>query len=75
MSASPGLVLAATAVVSSPVLLRLQDGQISLDDALLRAAVWAWVIGGVVFLLFGAMNYYTHIGLYYNIAHGTMHKW
>lgn len=42
---------------------------------LLRWAVWAWVIGGVVFLLFGAMNYYTHIGMYYNIEHGTMHKW
>jgi uncharacterized membrane protein len=42
---------------------------------LLRGAVWAWVVGGVVFLLFGAMNFYTHIGLYYNIEHGTMHKW
>jgi hypothetical protein len=28
-----------------------------------------------VFLLFGAMNFYTHIGMYYNIEHGTMHKW
>ena len=42
---------------------------------LLRWAVWAWVVGGVVFLLFGAMNFYTHIGMYYNIAEGTMHKW
>ena len=42
---------------------------------LLRWAVWAWVAGGVVFLLFGAMNFYTHIGMYYNIAHGTTHKW
>ena len=42
---------------------------------LLRWAVWAWVIGGTVFLLFGAMNFYTHIGMYYNIEHGTMHKW
>jgi len=42
---------------------------------LLRWVVWAWVIGGVVFLLFGAMNFYTHIGMYYNIEHGTMHKW
>ena len=41
----------------------------------LRWAVWAWVIGGTVFLLFGAMNFYTHIGMYYNIANGTMHKW
>jgi uncharacterized membrane protein len=42
---------------------------------LLRWAVWAWVIGGVVFLLFGAMNFYTHIGMYDNIAHGHSHKW
>lgn len=42
---------------------------------LLRWAIWAWLIGGVVFLLFGAMNFYTHIGMYYNIEHGTMHKW
>jgi uncharacterized membrane protein len=42
---------------------------------LLRWAVRAWVVGGVVFLLFGAMNFYTHIGMYYNIEHGTSHKW
>jgi hypothetical protein len=29
----------------------------------------------VVFLLFGAMNFYTHIGMYYNIAHGTDIRW
>ena len=43
--------------------------------ALLRWAIWAWVIGGVVFVLFGAMNFYTHIGMYDNIAHGHNHKW
>ena len=42
---------------------------------LLRWAVRAWIVGGVVFLLFGAMNFYTHIGMYYNLSHGTMHKW
>lgn len=42
---------------------------------LLRLAVWAWVVGGTVFLLFGAMNFYTHIGMYYNIANGTAIKW
>ncbi len=42
---------------------------------LLRWVVRAWVVGGVVFLLFGAMNFYTHIGMYDNIANGTMHKW
>jgi uncharacterized membrane protein len=42
---------------------------------LLRSAVWAWLLGGVVLLLFGAMNFYTHIGMYYNLAHGTNHLW
>jgi uncharacterized membrane protein len=42
---------------------------------LLRWAVRAWIVGGGVFLLFGAMNFYTHIGMYYNIAHGTNHLW
>ncbi len=42
---------------------------------LLRWSIWSWVVGGAVFLLFGAMNYYTHIGMYYNISHGTMHLW
>jgi uncharacterized membrane protein len=42
---------------------------------LLGWAVWAWAVGGVVLLLFGAMNFYTHIGMYYNIEHGTTHRW
>lgn len=42
---------------------------------LLRWAVWSWVVGGAVLLLFGAMNFYTHIGMYYNIANGTNHLW
>lgn len=42
---------------------------------LLRWAAWAWVVGGVVLMLFGAMNFYTHIGMYYNIANGTTHQW
>lgn len=42
---------------------------------LLRWAIWAWLIGGVALLLFGAMNFYTHIGMYDNIEHGTSHKW
>lgn len=42
---------------------------------LLRWVVWAWIIGGVVFLLFGAMNFYTHIGMYHNIEYGTNYQW
>ena len=41
---------------------------------LLRWAVRSWVIGGAVLLLFGAMNHYTHIGMYFNITHGTLHS-
>ena len=42
---------------------------------LLHWAVRAWLVGGAVLLLFGAMNFYTHIGMYYNIANDTMIKW
>ena len=42
---------------------------------LLLWAARAWVVGGVVFLLFGALNYYTHLGMYFNIAHGTSYLW
>jgi uncharacterized membrane protein len=42
---------------------------------LLPWAVWAFAIGGLVLLLFGAMNFYTHIGMYVNIAHGTNYRW
>ena len=30
---------------------------------------------GAELLLFGAMNFYTHLGMYDNIAHGHTHKW
>jgi len=43
--------------------------------SLLPWAVRAWVVGGLVLLLFGAMNFYTHIGMYVNIAHGTNYQW
>ena len=36
---------------------------------------WAWTVAGIGFALFSAMNFYTHIGMYDNIANGTMHKW
>jgi uncharacterized membrane protein len=42
---------------------------------LLPWAVWSFAIGGLVLLLFGAMNFYTHIGMYVNIAHGTNYRW
>jgi len=42
---------------------------------LLRWVVWAFVLGGIAFTLFGALNFYTHIGMYYNIANDTMILW
>jgi uncharacterized membrane protein len=42
---------------------------------LVRWAVRAFATGGMVLLLFGAMNFYTHIGMYVNIAHGTNYRW
>ncbi len=42
---------------------------------LLKWSVWTWMIGGFAFLAFGAINFYTHIGMYLNIAHGTNYLW
>lgn len=42
---------------------------------LLTTVIAVWMIAGIVIGLFGAMNMYTHIGMYYNLAHGTEHKW
>ncbi len=42
---------------------------------LLPWVVRCWLVGGVVFLLFGAMNFYTHIGMYYNLHYGTNYLW
>jgi hypothetical protein len=32
---------------------------------------YSWVIAGVIFLLFSAMNYYTHSGMLINMLRGT----
>lgn len=42
---------------------------------LLKWAVRAWVVGGIVFVLFGAMNFYTHIGMYQNLSTGSNYQW
>lgn len=41
---------------------------------LLKTVAITWMIAGVVFLGFGAMNFYTHIGMYTNINEGTQHR-
>lgn len=53
--------LVAPWALSSPVLRALQRG--------------SWLIAGWSFLLFSALNYYTHIGLLINIEHGTRYTW
>jgi len=45
-----------------------------------RGSLWAivrtvWMVAGVIFLLFSAMNYYTHIGLLYSSQHGTHYRY
>jgi hypothetical protein len=40
-----------------------------------RIVLWTFMISGVAFLLFGAMNYYTHVGLQINQQRGTNYKW
>lgn len=40
----------------------------------LRVVFYCWVIAGIVFLGFGALNYYTHIGLLQNTTTGTHYK-
>ncbi|HYH74689.1 MAG TPA: DUF981 family protein [Candidatus Saccharimonadales bacterium] len=34
-----------------------------------------WTIAGILFLLFSAMNYYTHIGMLINFAEGDKYQW
>ncbi|WP_310961348.1 DUF981 family protein [Nocardioides terrisoli] len=36
---------------------------------------WTWLIAGVVFMLFSALNYYTHIGSLQNDNMHTHYKW
>lgn len=39
--------------------------------AIYRIIFWAWLIAGIAFMLFGALNFYTHVGLISNITNGT----
>ncbi len=36
------------------------------DQRLFKIIKWCWLVAGIAFLLFGAMNYFTHIGLIVN---------
>lgn len=35
-------------------------------SGLFKTIEWLWLISGAIWLLFGAMNFYTHIGLIVN---------
>lgn len=48
---------------------RLRDGRLT------QLVRWAWTVSGVVFLLFSALNYYTHIGLLWNLHTGSTYRW
>jgi uncharacterized membrane protein len=36
---------------------------------------WAWTISGAGFLLFSAMNFYTHTGMLTNLSSGSSYRW
>lgn len=57
--------LAAVAMLLAPFAVRRPASR------LLAVIGWCMVVCGVAFLLFSAMNYYTHIGLLLNLQRGT----
>lgn len=46
----------------------------NLGGKLMSVVIWTLLAGGVVFGLFGAMNFYTHIGMYTNINTGSEYR-
>ncbi|XTZ13896.1 DUF981 family protein [Micromonospora echinospora] len=40
-----------------------------------RVLYWSWTVSGAAFLLFSAMNFYTHTGMLINIHTGTEYRW
>ena len=47
----------------------------NLRGSLMNLVITAFMIGGVAFSVFGAMNFYTHIGMFTNISQGTDYRW
>lgn len=43
-------------------------------SGVLKVTYVVWAIAGVIFLLFGSLNFYTHIGMLENTTHGTNYK-
>lgn len=44
------------------------------DNRAARVMRFAWTTSGVLFLLFSALNYYTHVGLLLNLETGTTYR-
>lgn len=40
-----------------------------------RVLYWAWTVAGIGFVLFSAMNFYTHTGMVMNLTDGTTYRW
>ena len=45
-----------------------------LRSGVMTTVITSWLIGGAVFALFGAMNFYTHIGMFTNINQKTEYR-
>lgn len=45
------------------------------DNTAARVMRWSWTTSGVLFLLFSALNFYTHVGLLLNLDTGTNYRW
>ncbi len=58
-------VLPAIGLLLTPFALR------NIHGPLFKIAGWCLVVAGVLFLLFSAMNYYTHMGMLVNLERGT----
>lgn len=50
-------------------------GVFRLNSAVLRVIAFCWVLSGLIFLVFGALNYYTHIGDVVNATTGTHYRY
>ncbi|WP_054952562.1 DUF981 family protein [Flaviflexus massiliensis] len=61
--------LVAVGAVLFPFALKNPDGK------MMTVVIFTFGLAGVVFALFGALNFYTHIGMNYNLANGTLHRW
>lgn len=60
------LALVGIGAIAFPFAVRAVRGRVDTTAVALRITGWSWAVAGVVFALFGAMNFFTHIGLIVN---------